>query len=136
MRRLSSFVAILFVLLSFASTARAQIAQDSSAAVPRLINVTGVFRPADGQPAGPTATVTLAIYADAEGGAPVWQETQTITIGEGGRYSLLLGASHPDGIPAAVFASSPAHWLGTRFERPGEVEGPRVHLTSVPYALR
>src|SRR4029079_17699020 len=32
--------------------------------------------------------------------------------------------------------SNDAHWLGTRFERAAEVEGPRVRLTSVPYALR
>ena len=136
MRRLSSFVAVLFVLLSFATTSRAQAAQDSSAAVPRLINIAGVFRPADGQPLGLTATVTLAIYADAEGGAPVWQETQTVALDDRGRYSLLLGASHTDGLPAEIFKSGEAHWLGTRFERPGEVEGPRVRLTSVPYALR
>ena len=42
----------------------------------------------------------------------------------------------PDGIPAAVFGSGDAQWLGTVFERAGEVEGPRVRITSVPYALR
>ena len=40
------------------------------------------------------------------------------------------------GIPAAVFGSGEAQWLGTVFERAGEVEGPRVRITSVPYALR
>ena len=34
-------------------------------------------------------------------------------------------------------SSPPARkWLGTTFDRPGEVEGPRVQLTSVPYTLR
>ena len=108
----------------------------SSASVPRLINVSGVFRPADGQPASAVETVTLSIYADAEGGAPLWQETQTIAIEAQGRYSLLLGATQADGIPAAVFGTGDAKWLGTVFERAGEVEGPRVRITSVPYALR
>ena len=40
----------------------------SSAPVPRLINISGVFRPADGQPAAAVETVTLSIYADPEGG--------------------------------------------------------------------
>ena len=52
----------------------------SSPSVPRLINISGVFQPADGQPASAVETVTLSIYAEAEGGAPLWQETQTIAI--------------------------------------------------------
>jgi hypothetical protein len=79
--------------------------------------------------------VTLAIYADAEGGPPLWQETQSLAIDDKGRYALLLGASQSDGIPPAVWTAG-AQWLGTRFERAGEIEGPRVRLTSVPYALR
>jgi len=125
--------AILLVLLS-PLTALAQVSQEPS--VPRLINITGVFRPADGQPPAAVETVTLAIYADPTGGAPLWQETQTVALDDKGRYSLLLGATRPDGIPAEVFGGEAAHWLGTVFERAGEVEGPRTRLTSVPYALR
>src|SRR3954463_9066401 len=114
----------------------AQSAQSSSTSVPRLINVTGVFRPADGQPVNTVESVTLSIYAEQAGGTPLWQETQTVTVDERGRYSLLLGATHTGGIPLEVFGSTEAHWLGTRFERPGEGDGARVRLTSVPYALR
>ena len=111
------------ILLLFLSplTALAQVSQEPS--VPRVINITGVFRPADGQPPAAVETVTLAIYADAIDGAPLWQETQTVALDDKGRYSVLLGASTPDGIPASVFASGTPQWLGTRFERPGEVEG-------------
>ena len=114
----------------------AVFAQDSTVSVPRVINITGVFRPVDGQPPAAVETVTLAVYADPEGGAPLWQETQTVTIDDRGRYSLLLGATTSGGIPPELFGSNDAHWLGTRFERAAEVEGPRVRLTSVPYALR
>jgi len=106
-----------------------------SGSVPRLIFLSGVFRPADGLPPGPVETITLSIYADAEGGAPLWQETQNVAVDQKGGYSLLLGASQADGIPPAVWTAG-AQWLGTRFERVGEVEGPRVRLTSVPYAMR
>jgi hypothetical protein len=123
------------LLLSLPVAGFAQSPQEPS--VPRLINVTGVYRPADGQPAGAVATVTLSIYADQQGGPPLWQETQQVTLDAQGRYSLLLGATRPDGIPTDVFGGeAAAHWLGTVFERPGEVEGPRTRLTSVPYALR
>ena len=72
MRQIS--VAVLLVVFASSSPTRAQ-SQDQS--VPRLINITGVFRPADGQPPAAVETVTLAIYADPQGGAPLWQETRT-----------------------------------------------------------
>ncbi len=100
-----------------------------------MITVTGVFQPVDGQPARAVETVTLAIYADQVGGAPLWQETQNVAVDTKGRYALLLGATSPEGIPAAVLAAG-AQWLGTKFDRPGEVESPRGQLTSVPYTLR
>src|SRR5437870_865047 len=94
------------------------LAQSSqTASVPRLVNVTGVFQPADGRPAGAVETITLSIYADQDGGAPLWQETQSVALDERGRYALLLGASTADGIPPAVFASGEARWLGLRVER-------------------
>src|SRR5262245_35236428 len=131
MRRSSALRALLPLIVLLPSAIAAQSSQSmSSASVPRLIEVVGVFRPADGLPAGPVETVTLSIYADPEGGLPVWQETQTIAVDAQGRYSLLLGATSPDGIPAAVFGRE-AHWLGTRFERAREVEGSRLRLTSV-----
>jgi endosialidase-like protein len=130
MRQIS--VAVLLALFVSSSPARAQSPDQS---VPRLINITGVFRPADGQPPAAVETVTLAIYADEQGGAPLWQETHTVNIDDRGRYSLLLGAVS-GGIPVEIFGSGDAHWLGTRFERAAEVEGSRVRLTSVPYALR
>jgi hypothetical protein len=126
----------LIVVVLFSSAVSAQSAQSVSQSVPRLVNITGVFRPADGLHPGPVETVTLSIYADPEGGVPLWQEMQTVAIDAQGRYSLLLGATRPDGIPAAVFGGETAHWLGRVFERAGEVEGPRTRLTSVPYALR
>ena len=118
-------------------TVRAQSSEPSPAvAVPRLINVSGVFTPADGQPPTAVEAVTLAIYTEPEGGTPLWQETQSVAIDAAGRYAVLLGATHVGGIPAEVFASGEAQWLGMVFARGGEVEGPRVRITSVPYALR
>ena len=105
-------------------------------AVPRLITITGVFRPADRQPPDPVEVVTLAIYAEETGGLPLWQETQSISVDRAGRYTVLLGATEVEGIPLDVFASGEARWLGIAWQRPGEIEGPRTRLTSVPYALR
>src|SRR6187200_2317304 len=99
--RLSSLLRALLVLLVLVP--RALLAQSSqtvtSESVPRLISISGVFHPADGQPAGAVETVTLSIYAEEKGGAPLWQETQSIAIDAQGHYSLLLGATRPEGIP-------------------------------------
>ena len=89
----------------------AQSSPSTSTSVPRLIAITGVFRPADGRPASAVETVTLSIYADQYGGTPLWQETQNIAIDAQGCYSLLLGATNSDGIPAGVFGGDAARWL-------------------------
>ncbi len=120
------------VLLSNTATAQSPASQVS---VPRVITVTGVFQPVDGQPPQAVETVTLAVYADQVGGTPLWQETQSIALDVKGRYALLLGATSPEGLPATVLAAGP-QWLGMKFDRPGEVESARAQLTSVPYTLR
>ena len=96
--------------------------------------VTGTFTPATGLPAAPVETVTLAVYAEETGGPPLWQEMQNVVVDTAGRFSLLFGATQPDGIPREVFASGEAQWLGLQFA--GEGERPRTRITSVPYALR
>jgi hypothetical protein len=125
----------LFVLMS-PGALLAQSPQSANAiTVPRLINVTGVFAPADGKRLG-REVVTIAIYADETGGEPLWHETQSIDVDPSGRYMVLLGATQPEGVPPDVFASGEPRWLGVAWARPGEVDGPRTRFTSVPYALR
>src|SRR5262249_37456545 len=104
--------------------------------VPRVVWFSGSFRPADGQPIASVETVTLAVYADQAGGTPLWQETQTVVVGPEGRYNVLLGSTTTDGLPLDLFTTGEPRWLGVRFNRAGESEQPRVHLASVPYALK
>src|SRR6266540_5175003 len=134
----AAIVALVLALLSpgvfFAQSVQSSATRSTS--VPRLINISGIFHPADGQPPAHVEVVTLGVYAEQQGGAPLWQETQSIDVDAAGRYALLLGATETDGIPLDVFASGEARWLGIVWTRPGEWEGPRSRLTSVPYALR
>src|SRR5689334_3381590 len=138
MRRISTALLTLVCVLSSLVTALAQSASTiPSVPVPRLIQITGVFQPVDGQPPSAVEIVTLSVYADADGGLPVWQERQTVAVEKTtGRFTLLLGASNPAGIPAQVFASGDAQWMSLLFERAGEREQPRVRIASVPYALK
>ena len=139
MRVFASALATIIVLTSTASVHAQSLKHTDSApstSVPRLINVSGVFQPADGQPPAPVEVVTLSIYAEPDGGVPLWQETQTVTVGTRGRFTVLLGASHPDGLPPRCLPPARRRWMSLQFARAGEVERPRVRITSVPYALK
>jgi hypothetical protein len=133
MRKVSAVLGTLWLVLMSAATSLAQ-SPGPAVSVPRLISVTGVYQPADGQPPPAGTVVTLSIYADPQGGAPVFQEAQTITIEPNGRFAVLLGATQPDGVPLAVFAAGEAQWLGLTFAGVGEAERPRTQITSVPCA--
>lgn len=85
---------------------------EPSASVPRLINVSGTFRPSDGRPPAPVKTVRLALYSEPTGGSVLWEETQTIQIGSQGQYNVLLGLTQRDGLPLDVFGSGDARCLG------------------------
>jgi hypothetical protein len=135
MRFFTTFLVALASLLS-AAPLHAQPPAAPTATVPRVVRLSGVFQPANGYPAAPVEMVTFAIYADETGGLPLWQETQNVVIDRRGQYTVLLGATTPDGLPLEVFASAEARWLAMHVERPGENDPPRVRLTSVPYALR
>jgi len=84
--------------------------------------------------AGENVEAEFRIYAAAEGGDPLWTETQHVTVGEDGSYSVLLGSASSAGLPQTVFAGGAARWLGVSVERGAEQE--RVLLSSVPYAMK
>jgi len=84
--------------------------------------------------AGDTVEAVFRIYSNAEGGAPLWSETQQISVTQDGSYSVFLGAVNTGGLPQSVFGSGQARWLGVAVER-GE-EGARSLLASAPYAMK
>jgi Chaperone of endosialidase len=135
MRQVRVACAVTLALLVCVVHLTAQSASPS-ASVPRLINLSGTFHPADGRPSAPVETVRLAIFSEEVGGSALWEETQTIQISGDGHYNVILGQTQGEGIPLRVFASTDERWLGMLWARLGEVEGPRTRITSVPYALR
>jgi hypothetical protein len=102
--------------------------------VPRLIKFAGSATSAEGKALNGTVGITFAVYQDQQGGAPLWMETQNVTLDRSGHYSALLGATKPDGLPMDLFTSGEARWLGASMN--GGEEQPRVLLLSVPYALQ
>jgi hypothetical protein len=137
MRHATARVSWALVFLFTATILHAQQSPRSTGnSVPRVMHLTGVFVPANGEKPGPVETVTVAIYSEEQGGTPLWEETQQVAVDSTGRYSIVLGANQPDGLPLDLFANGEARWLGRSFERPGKGEQTRVLLASVPYALK
>jgi hypothetical protein len=108
--------------------------QTTSLIVPPLVNYSGVLTDRGGKPLNGVVGVTFYLYKDSQGGSPLWMETQNVQADKTGHYKVMLGSATPQGVPAELFASGEARWLGVQAQ--GEEEQPRVLLLSVPYALK
>ncbi len=100
----------------------------------RLLRYSAVLKDGVGAPRTGVVGLTFALYAEPEGGAPLWVETQNVTLDEQGRYTALLGITSNDGLPLEMFSTEEARWLAIQVQ--GEPEQTRVLLVSVPYALK
>jgi hypothetical protein len=135
---LSSTAATALILIPVSFSASAQEparelehpATARAAVVPQQVRYAGKLA----VPAGQTVQAEFRIYAAAEGGEPLWSETQQFPIAADGSYSVLLGNATAAGLPPSVFAGGAARWLGISVERASESE--RVLLSSVPYAMK
>src|SRR5687768_12083887 len=118
-------VATLFVLsLLVQSTAVVPAAQEPAASVPRLLAFSGIARTPHGQPLSGTLTMMFVVYAEPDGGVPLWSESHTVRIAAGGRYDVLLGSATDGGVPAELFVSGGARWVAVHIEG-GPEQAPR-----------
>ncbi len=109
-------------------------AASSTTTVPRLIRFSGVARDLNNHPLPGVVGITFSLYAEQTGGAALWLETQNVQTDSSGHYSVLLGATNPDGLPADIFTSAQARWMGVQIEQ--QAEQARTLLVSAPYALK
>jgi hypothetical protein len=126
---------LLFFLVCSAVSLCAQQAASAAAnaVVPPVVKFSGVLTDMNSKALTGTVGVTFSLYNEAEGGVALWVETQNVSPDKAGHYSVMLGStSH--GIPAELFASGEARWLGVQAQ--GQTEQPRTLLMSVPYALK
>lgn len=70
--------ASLVLIFAVALSAFGQINSESSTAVPRLIKFSGTVKAADGSPRTGVVGITFALYAEQDGGTPLWMETQNL----------------------------------------------------------
>jgi hypothetical protein len=108
-------------------------ATSQGATVPRLVAFSGVLKDTLGAPLTGVQGVTFALYKEQSSGAALWIETQNVAADAEGRFTALLGATSPEGLPLDLFSTGQAQWLG--IQTAGQPEQPRAFLTSVPYAL-
>ncbi|MGH9580692.1 MAG: tail fiber domain-containing protein, partial [Terriglobales bacterium] len=106
----------------------------SKVVVPRLIRFSGALKDGAGKPHTGITDITFSLYREEGGGEALWFETQTVEADAQGRYTVLLGAMHPEGLPVDLFTSGEARWLGVSVGKLPEQA--RVLLVSVPYALK
>jgi trimeric autotransporter adhesin len=132
--RIASAVLTLAILGSglslYSQDAAVAAAPTAQAIVPQTIRYTGTA--ADRK--GDTVEATFRLYAEASGGEPIWQETQTIAVGADGHYAVLLGSQSSDGLPQALFAQGQGRWVSVSIERAPETR--RSLLASVAYAMK
>ncbi len=127
-------VGFLSLALSLVPLTVAQTSTQTASALPRLVRFAGTVRDLNGNPLTGVVGITFALYSERSGGAALWLETQNVTADNTGHYAVLLGLTKPDGLPAELFTSEQAHWVGVQVS--GQGEQPRVLLVSAPYALK
>src|SRR3990172_8497403 len=74
-------------------------AVDPQASVLRLVRFSGTVQDALGRPRTGMVGITFALYAEQEGGSPLWLETQNVELDDQGRYTILLGSTTSEGLP-------------------------------------
>lgn len=136
MFRLGTWLCVLVEVISLALSLSAQQTPAPAAGVivPPVVNFSGQLRGEDGKPLNGTVGATFSLYKEAEGGAPLWVETQNLQVDKNGHYTVALGSTSSQGLPVNIFSSGEARWLGVQLQ--GEAELPRVLLMSVPYAMK
>src|SRR5271166_6396410 len=126
--------AFLSLVLSLTPFALAQTTTQTTSALPRLVRFGGTVKDLNGSPLTGVVGITFALYSERTGGTPLWLETQNATADGTGHYTVLLGSTKPEGLPADLFISEQARWVGVQIS--GQAEQPRVLLVSAPYALK
>lgn len=135
MKKVQGWIVPIWVLVLASIGSFAQSVESTATpVVPRLVKFNGSLRDDAGQPKTGIAGVTFALYKQQNGGVPLWLETQNVQGDNNGHYTVLLGSTKPEGLPAELFTSNEAQWLGVQVE--GQAEQPRVLFVSVPYALK
>jgi hypothetical protein len=104
-----------------------------SVSAPAFIRLDGELKTETGAARDGSVVLVVSLYAAQDDPAPLWSETQAVSLDAAGRYTVFAGATLPEGLPREFFSSNSAQWIGIAVQ--GEPEQPRARMVSVPYAL-
>jgi hypothetical protein len=131
----SLFATLVFLIATCSLPLQGQQATaTNTSVVPTVVQFSGVLTNSNGKAPSGIMGVTFSLYAEQEGGPPLWMETQNVQPDKSGHYTVMLGSTKPGGLPMELFTSGEARWLGV--QPAGEAEQSRVLLLAVPYALK
>jgi len=82
--------------------------------VPPFIRFSGILTDDNGKPSTGIVGVTFYLYRDSQGGSPLWMETQNVQPDKLGHYSIMLGLSSSQGLPADLFTAGEPRWIGVQ----------------------
>jgi hypothetical protein len=131
-RRFSLLAAILAVLAAPCVFAQDTTTLSRVSVVPHVVKYSGAMPNAPA--AASVVEVRFAMYAAQSGGESLWTETQQVALDPQSKYSVLLGATTPAGLPQNLFANGESRWLGVTLA--GQEESSRTLLAATPYSLK
>lgn len=88
--------------------------------LPRLVRVGGTAKDFNGNLLSGVVGITFSLYSAPTGGAALWLETQNVTADGSAHYTVLLGSTKHDGLPAELFTSEQARWVGVQISGQAE----------------
>jgi trimeric autotransporter adhesin len=133
------FLSVCAILFAFAFCAQGQESPGTptpaaSASLPSVIRFSGKATDPSTKPLTGLVGITFSLYEQETGGPALWLETQNVQLDATGHYTVLLGTTKPEGLPAEIFFSGQARWIGVQVS--GQAEQARVMLLTVPYAMK
>lgn len=104
---------------------------NANAAVPHLINYQGRLTDKDSKPLEGVHSIIFSLYnTSTSGSAPLWTETQSVTMQKGGAFNVLLGS-----VKNLDLAFDVPYWLGIKVDSDSEMT-PKQQITSAGYAIK
>src|SRR5580698_8087009 len=130
----SALVAVAFLAVVLSTSAQISSGGSAVVGVPPIIQFSDVATDTDGNALSGSVQITFSLYENANGGEPLWTETQNVFLSNSGYYSVYIGITKPNGVPMNLFTTGQAHWVAAKIA--GQPGKPRVFLVSAPYAMK
>ncbi len=105
----------------------------SPAPIPKSLAIRGIITDAANNPITSATPLRFAIYNDqySSGSALLWQEVQSITPEQDGKFSAIIGRNND--LTASIFAENPNLFLGLTVATDHELK-PRQQLAAISYS--